>query len=112
MAGNQEGTKARSNGKKTGNRKKAPSQGAAPAGANSKKPAPRATAKKAAAKKPAARRTAGKVTRTVQVSAEERYHMIQEAAYLRAEKEGFHCDPYLCWLSAEAEVDARLASSR
>ncbi len=112
MAGNQGETKARSNGKKAGNRKKSPSQGAAPTGANSKKTAPRATAKKAAVKKPAARRTARKATQTVQVSADERYRMIQKAAYLRAEREGFHCDPYLCWLSAEAEIDARLASSR
>ena len=38
--------------------------------------------------------------------------MIQEAAYFRAEKEGFDCDPWKCWLVAEAEVDARLAGSR
>ena len=36
----------------------------------------------------------------------------QEAAYLRAEKQGFNCDPHQCWLSAEAEVDARLTNSR
>ena len=37
--------------------------------------------------------------------------MIQEAAYFRAEKEGFNGDPWKCWLVAEAEVDALLASS-
>jgi hypothetical protein len=112
MAGNQEETKARGTKRKAGNGRKSRSKVAAPTAANSKKTAPRATAKKAAAKKPAAKRTAKKATPAVQVSAEERYHMIQEAAYLRAEKEGFHCDPYQCWLTAEAEIDARLASSR
>jgi hypothetical protein len=29
-----------------------------------------------------------------------------------AEKEDFNCDPSECWLVAEAEIDARLASSR
>jgi hypothetical protein len=38
--------------------------------------------------------------------------LIQEVAYLKAEKEGFNCDPSECWLIAEAEVDAQLANSR
>lgn len=111
MAEYQEESKARGTSKKAATGKKATFQGAAPTESSSKKTAPRAAAKKAAAqKKPAARRTTGKSAGAV--SAEERYRMIQEAAYLRAEREGFHCDPYQCWLSAEAEVDARLASSR
>lgn len=92
---------------KSGNRKKAASQG------TPKNAAPRASAKKAASrKKSAPRRSSGKSTPKRQVSAEERYRMIQEAAYLRAEREGFEVDPHKCWLAAEAEVDTLLAGSR
>jgi predicted lipid-binding transport protein (Tim44 family) len=82
----------------------APAPKAAPAPAAKKPetaPAPAPVAKKkaaAAAAKPA-------------VSAEERYRMIQEAAYHRAEQRGFQGgDPHEDWVAAEAEIDALLAS--
>jgi hypothetical protein len=109
MAENQGRTTARGTNKKAGNRTKSPSQSAG----NGKDTAPEATAKKAAGrKKSAPRRASKKVAPKGRISAEERYRMIQEAAYFRAEKEGFNCDPWKCWLVAEAEVDARLAGSR
>jgi hypothetical protein len=41
------------------------------------------------------------------VSAEQRREMIQEAAYLRAERRGFvNGDPVTDWLDAEAEINA------
>ena len=73
----------------------------------------RGAAKKAAARKSAAPRAAAKKNGPEkQTSLEERFRLIQEAAYFKAEKEGFNCDPSECWLVAEAEIDARLASSR
>ncbi len=79
-------------------RKGTTARGAAKKAVARKNAAPRVAAKKAGLEKPA--------------SPEERYRLIQEAAYLKAEKEGFNCDPSECWLVAEAEVDARIASSR
>jgi len=115
MVANQQGTTAQDISKKAGNRAKAPSQGQ---GASQNAVSHDATAAETAAKKPAGRRKAApkaassKLATKRQVSAEERYRMIQEAAYFRAEKEGFTCDPWKCWLVAEAEVDALLAGSR
>lgn len=46
------------------------------------------------------------------VSAEERYSMIAEAAYYRAEQRGFQDEgPVADWLAAEKEIDKRLAKS-
>lgn len=78
-----------------------------------RKPAKKAPAKKAAvrktpARKPSVRRAlapqaAGPVTR------EERWQMIAEAAYHRAQERGFAGgDEVADWLAAEAEVDAQL----
>ncbi len=73
----------------------------------------RGAAKKAVARKNAAPRVAAKKAGPEkQTSLEERFRLIQKAAYFKAEKEGFNCDPSGCWLAGEAEVDARLASSR
>jgi hypothetical protein len=98
MAEKQKGTTARGAAKKAAARKSA---------------APKVAAKKAAARKSAAPRVAAKKAGSEkQTSLEERFRLIQEAAYFKAEKEGFNCDPSKCWLVAEAEIDARLASSR
>ncbi len=43
------------------------------------------------------------------ISAQERYHMIDEAAYYRAEKSGFQVDPHANWVAAEKEIDELLA---
>jgi hypothetical protein len=111
MAENHSGTTARGNNRKAANRKRAPSQGASQNAVTAKEPAP-APKKAAGRKKSAPRRTSKKAAPRRQVSAEERYRMIQEAAYFRAEKEGFNCDPWKCWLVAEAEIDAQLGGSR
>jgi len=98
MAEKQKGTAARGAAKKAAARKSA---------------APKAAAKKAAARKNAAPKAAAKKNGPEkQTSLEERFRWIQEAAYFKAEREGFNCDQSECWLAAEAEVDARLASSR
>ena len=112
MAENQKKTTARATNKKAGNRKKTPSPGNSKNADTSKDTAPKAAAKTAAGrKKSTPRRASRKAGRKQQVSAEERYRMIKEAAYFLAEKEGFNGDPWKCWLVAEAEVDALLASS-
>jgi len=42
-------------------------------------------------------------------SSQNRYSMIAEAAYYRAEKRGFqNGDPVTDWLAAEAEIDGKL----
>jgi hypothetical protein len=110
MAEIQKKTAARATNKKAGNRKKTPSPGASKNAGRPKDTAPKAAAKKAAGRKKSTSRGASKkIARKEQVSAEERYRMIQEAAYFRAEKEGFNGDPWKCWLVAEAEIDALLA---
>lgn len=49
----------------------------------------------------------------LQVTPEERFRMIAEAAYFRAERRGFvGGDPVQDWLEAEAEIDRMLASGR
>jgi len=82
MAEKRKGTTVRGTAKKAGNRKKAASKGAGKKAGLEKQPSP-----------------------------EERFRLIQETAYFKAEKEGFSSDPSECWLVAEAEVDARLAGS-
>ena len=42
------------------------------------------------------------------ISPEQRYRMIQEAAYYHAEKSSFTCDPWQCWLAAEQQIDTQL----
>jgi hypothetical protein len=76
--------------------KKAPAKKAAPKAAAPKKPAAKAVAKPApAAKKPA-------------LSPEQRYQMIQDAAYFIAERHGFSGDSAYFWSLAEAEINAKL----
>ena len=65
-------------------------------------------AKKAAAKRPAAKAAAAGRTALPAITGEERHRLIAEAAYLRAEAQGFGSDQHGDWLAAEAEVDARL----
>ncbi len=66
---------------------------------------PAAAAKPVAAAKPAAPAKSAAKT----ISAQERYHMIDEAAYYRAEKSGFQVDPHANWVAAEKEIDELLA---
>ncbi len=97
-----------------------PGQSVPPKRKRSKAPAPTSATqpKKAAAKNKPPRAKADKVKpspaaepppATTVIAAEERWRLIAETAYLRAEQRGFeHGDPINDWLEAEREVDARL----
>jgi len=96
---------------------------AKPAPVKAKAPAPKAKApvkpveavKPVDVVKPAAAASASKVVAKPAVksskviSAQERYHMIDEAAYYRAEKSGFQVDPHANWVAAEKEIDELLS---
>ncbi len=66
------------------------------------------TAKSAAGTKAAPKRGAKKAS----VTPEERFRMIEQAAYFRAEKSGFQVDAQANWLASEREVDALLAKRK
>lgn len=94
---------------------KAAAKKPAPAKAAVKKPvAAKAPAKKpaaAAAKKPATKRTTaagGKLN----ITPEQRYSMVAEAAYYRAQQQGFMGDPVQDWTAAEAEIAALLSGRK
>jgi len=66
--------------------------------------APKAKAPAVAAPAPTKAKTSPKT-----ISAQDRYHMIDEAAYYRAEKSGFQVDPHANWIAAEQEINELLA---
>ena len=68
-----------------------------------KKAAPKAAV---AAKKPAAK--AAVAAKKSAVTPEQRYKMIEEAAYYIAERHGFNGDSAYFWSLAEAEINAKL----
>ena len=77
-----------------------------------KAPAKRASAKTTAARKPAAKAVAGdksEASTKLAISPEERYRMIQEAAYYIAERHGFNGDSAYFWSQAEAEINSRFS---
>lgn len=96
--------------KKATSAKKAATKKVAPV---KKATTPKATGKKAekktAAKKTAARKAAPKPR---VISAEERFNMIQTAAYYIAERNGFAGDSSRFWVEAELEIEQRLANER
>lgn len=67
-----------------------------------------AKAKAAEKKETAPKKTAAKTTtrksKTATVSPEQRYRMIEVAAYYLAEKDGFAGNPVDYWIAAEAQV--------
>ena len=78
-----------------------------------------AAAAKPAAKKPAAVKTpaaakkpALKAARTAALSDEQRYRMVAEAAYYRAEKNQFKSDPLRDWIDAENDISKLLGGSK
>ena len=81
-----------------------------------KSPAKKAAAPKAAAaKKPAAKAApaapvakAAPAAKKPELSPEQRYQMIQDAAYFIAERHGFSGDSAYFWSLAEAEINAKL----
>jgi hypothetical protein len=83
--------------------------------ATTKKPA--TTVKKPAAKvsKPAAPVAAKKQAAPAKTSAptpEQRYKMVQDAAYFIAEKNGFQAGSMDYWIAAEAEITALLSGKK
>ena len=99
---------------------KKPAAKAAPAKPAAKAAAPVAKApekKAAVAKKPAAEKqpaaakkpAAGK---KLSVTPEVHYCMVAEAAYFRAERNGFMSDPVRDWIEAEMEIAAMLSGKK
>ena len=96
--------------KKTTTKAKVPTKSVATAPKAVKKPAVKKTSavkkttvtKKAPAKSPA----------PVQVTPEQRYRMVEQAAYYLAEKSGFQGDPAAIWVQAEKDVAAQIAAGR
>jgi hypothetical protein len=74
-----------------------------------KKPTKKATKKAAPRKSAATRKTTRKSASARVISAEERYHMIETAAYFRGEKDGFRSDASTYWVEAEKEIDQMLS---
>ena len=72
-----------------------------------------------AAKKPAAAKVAVKKTaapkaanKAMNVTAEQRYRMVAEAAYYRAEKNQFKSDSVRDWIEAESDIAAILGDKK
>ena len=94
------------------------------AAAKSAKPAasakPAVSAAKPVAKKPAAvkkpavaKKTAAKTTtKVIVLSDEQRYRMVAEAAYYRAESNQFKSDPLRDWIDAESDIDKLLSGGK
>lgn len=78
--------------------------------ASKKTTSKRASARKTTRKAPA-RKTATQKTGT-RISPEDRYKMIEQAAYFLAEKQHFQADPAAIWVQAEKEVDALIAATK
>ena len=64
-----------------------------------------ATAKKPAAKKPATKKTT--TTKARKISAEERYKMVEVAAYYIAENNNFQGNSIDFWIAAEEEISKK-----
>lgn len=94
--------------------KAAPAKAVAPAAKVTEKKAavakkPAAEKKAAAPKKPIAKAAASK---KMAVTAEQHYCMVAEAAYYRAERNGFMSDPVRDWIEAENEINAMLGGKK
>ena len=73
--------------------------------------APVSTTKPVAAKaprKPAAAKADKGAAKTIVLTDEQRYRMVAEAAYYRAEKNQFKSDPLRDWIDAENDINALL----
>lgn len=91
-----------------------PKKATAPKAAPAKKPAAAkaAPAAKKPAAKPAAKKAAPKAAKTSKpnkISNEERYRMVEVAAYFLAERNGFKGSPVEYWTAAEAQISKLLA---
>ncbi|MBU0679009.1 MAG: DUF2934 domain-containing protein [Verrucomicrobia bacterium] len=90
---------------KTTVKKAAPKTSKVAAGTKKKAPAAKSTVKKTTTK-PSAKKAKPAAVRSV--SPQERYRMIELAAYYIAEKNGFGNDNHAYWVQAEKEIDAQL----
>jgi len=95
--------------KKTTAKAKVSTPSAAKASKAAKKPAVK---KAPAAKKAPAVKKAPAKKAAPPISPEQRYRMIEQAAYYLAEKTGFQGDPAAIWVQAEKDVEAQIASGR
>ena len=73
-----------------------------------KKAAPKAAAEKKTVAKAAPVAPKASAAKKPEVTPEQRYKMVQDAAYFIAERHGFNGDSAYFWSLAEAEVSARL----
>jgi len=91
----------------------APKKASAPKTTAVKKPATAKAApaakKPAAVKKPAVKKAAPKTSKPNKISNEERYRMVEVAAYFLAERNGFKGSPVEYWTTAEAQIAKLLA---
>ena len=71
-----------------------------------------APAKKPAAAKAAAPKSAPKTGKAMTVSDEQRYRMVAEAAYYRAESNHFKSDPLRDWIEAEKDIATLLSGTK
>ena len=77
------------------------------------KKATKKTVKAEAPKAAAATRKRAPAKKDVRtVTPEERQRLVEQAAYFRAEKDGFRGDPQAYWVAAEAEVEALLSAKK
>ena len=60
-------------------------------------------------KKPAVKKAAPKTSKPNKISNEERYRMVEVAAYFLAERNGFKGSPVEYWTAAEAQIAKLLA---
>jgi CRISPR/Cas system-associated protein Cas5 (RAMP superfamily) len=74
-----------------------------------KKPAAATQAPAATAKKPTAKKASAPRTPKMSVTDEQRYRMIAEAAYYRAESCQFKSDPIRDWIEAEKDINTLLS---
>ena len=78
-------------------------------------PAAKPAEKKTAVKKPAAVKASPaktKGSKAISISDEQRYRMVAEAAYYRAESNQFKSDPLRDWIEAENDIAALLSSNK
>lgn len=72
------------------------------------KPAAKPAAKAVPAPAPAPAPVTAPAPKAKSITAEQRYKMIQEAAYYIAQRKGFKSDPLLDWEEAEADIERKL----
>lgn len=102
--------KATSAAPKTAAEKKPAAKKPAAAKAEPAKKTATAAAKPVTAKKPATKKAAApKAAKSIKIGGEERYRMIEVAAYFLAERNGFKGNPVEYWTAAEIQISKLLS---